>query len=330
MSWFDGVTAQSTASVGADGPLVSVVVPVYNDESWIADCLESVLAQTYPNWSLTIVDNCSNDRTPEIAEMFCRRDSRVRHHRFEELVDANVNHSRAFASIDPESDYCKVVQADDFIFPQCLEQMIALANRHSHVGLVLGYRRFEGTVDLVSLPLSRETAPGAELLRRSLLEGPQLLGPPTAQLFRSDLVRRRTPFYDATFFHADVDAACWLLRHADFGLVHQVLTYSRSREGRLSTAQRYYYWAPEAIRLLLRYGHAHLEEDELNSRLRFELDHYTRFLLRWSALRRVGRDGSGAARQARGFHAEQIARIHSEAGARAGLRAATRILSRLV
>ena len=56
-------------------PLVSVATPVYNGERHLAECIESVLAQTYQNWEYIIVNNCSTDRTREIAESYGRRTS---------------------------------------------------------------------------------------------------------------------------------------------------------------------------------------------------------------------------------------------------------------
>ena len=49
-------------------PLVSVITPVYNGEAHLVQCIESVLAQTYQHWDTLIVDNCSTDRTSEIAD----------------------------------------------------------------------------------------------------------------------------------------------------------------------------------------------------------------------------------------------------------------------
>ena len=48
-------------------PLVSVLTPVYNGEDFLEECIESVLSQTYQNWEYLIVNNCSKDRTLEIA-----------------------------------------------------------------------------------------------------------------------------------------------------------------------------------------------------------------------------------------------------------------------
>src|SRR4051794_3225988 len=97
-------------------PLVSIVTPVYNGADYLEECIESVLAQTYVRWGYTIVDNASTDATPEIAARYAARDARIRHLRFEELVGVTANHNRAFEAISAESEFCKIVQADDFLY----------------------------------------------------------------------------------------------------------------------------------------------------------------------------------------------------------------------
>ena len=54
-------------------PLVSVVTPVYNGETYLAACIESVLSQSYSNWEYVIVNNCSTDRTLDIASDYAAR-----------------------------------------------------------------------------------------------------------------------------------------------------------------------------------------------------------------------------------------------------------------
>src|SRR5690242_20501129 len=56
-----------------DKPFVSVLTPVYNGEAYLAECIESVLAQTYPNFEYIIVNNCSKDRTLEIAQSYAKK-----------------------------------------------------------------------------------------------------------------------------------------------------------------------------------------------------------------------------------------------------------------
>ena len=58
-------------------PLVSIIMPSYNAENYIAESIESVLHQTYSNWELVITDDRSSDRTPEIVQAYCQKDSRI-------------------------------------------------------------------------------------------------------------------------------------------------------------------------------------------------------------------------------------------------------------
>ena len=58
--------------------LVSVIMPSYNGEKYIADSIDSILAQTYRNWELIITDDCSSDSTQDIIKDYMSRDSRIR------------------------------------------------------------------------------------------------------------------------------------------------------------------------------------------------------------------------------------------------------------
>ena len=58
-------------------PLVSIIMPCYNAERYIAQSIESVLAQTYQNWELLITDDCSSDKSVEIIKHYCEKDKRI-------------------------------------------------------------------------------------------------------------------------------------------------------------------------------------------------------------------------------------------------------------
>jgi glycosyltransferase involved in cell wall biosynthesis len=264
-----------SAAAPAGQPLVSVVTPVYNGAAYIEECIASVLEQSYRNWECVVVDNASTDATPDIVSRFVSRDSRIRHLRFEELVDGTENHNRAFRAVSPESEFCKVVQADDWLFPNCLAEMVGVGRLSEAIGIVSAYRLWDREVDLTGLPYSETVVSGRDILRQSLLGRLHVTGAPTSVLYRSQVVRDRDPFYLPTFEHADTEVAyATLLRH-DFGFVHQVLTFARRQAGaRMTWADSMNTHGPENIRFVLRFGHEVLDPEEYRSRLRQVLWRY--------------------------------------------------------
>jgi glycosyltransferase involved in cell wall biosynthesis len=273
-----------------DAPLVSVVTPVYNGATYLAECLESVLAQTYQHWTCAIVDNASTDATPEIARGFAERDSRFRHLRFDDFVDAAGNHNRAIAAISPDSEFCKVVQADDWLYPDCLTRMVAAASVSETIGVVSAYQLWGRNVHLDGLPYEVAFARGRDILRSTLLGEFNLTGGPTATMLRSAFVRERQPFYDATFQHHDSEAMLWMHSRHDVAFVHQILTYARRQPGsRMAWSVKMRSERPEEILFVLRYGRMVLDDAEYRARLRAVLRRYVlsqgRQFLRVSLLR---------------------------------------------
>ena len=181
------------------GPLVSIVTPVYNGETYLSECIESVLAQTYQNWEYIIVNNCSEDGTLAIAEQYRQRDSRIRVYSNETLLPIIASHNRAFGLISPESKYCKVVSADDWIVPECLDRMVKVAEANPSVGMVGAYQLSGGDgiwyVRNVGLPYSRTVVPGREICRAHLLGMLAVFGNPTSVMYRSDLIRNTERFF---------------------------------------------------------------------------------------------------------------------------------------
>jgi glycosyltransferase involved in cell wall biosynthesis len=76
-------------------PLVSIVTPVYNTDKYLAECIESVLAQTYKNWDYLIVNNRSTDKSLEIAESYARKEPRIRIHTMSEFLSLMKNWNHA-------------------------------------------------------------------------------------------------------------------------------------------------------------------------------------------------------------------------------------------
>jgi len=273
-------------------PLVSVVTPVHNGEKFLRECIESVLAQTYPHWDFTIVNNCSTDRTLDIARAYAARDARIRIHENHTFVRVNESHNIALRQISPASKYCKVVAADDWLFPDCLEKMVALAEAHPSVAIVGAYGLAGDKVVWVGLPYRQDpvVARGREACRMRLLGGPYVFGTPTSVLLRGDLVRSRAAFYNESNLHADSEVCFELLADHDFGFLHQVLTFRRDQEDSVTShSQRLNTYLPGVLEELLRYGRNYLSEEEWSERVHAQLREYYRYLGQ-QVYRRRGRE----------------------------------------
>jgi glycosyltransferase involved in cell wall biosynthesis len=259
----------------ASRPLVSVVTPVYNGEAHLRACLESVLAQSYTNWDCAVVDNASTDRTPEILREFAARDPRIRVVRNPETVRVIENHNVAFRQISPEARYCKLVAADDRLYPECLEKMVALAEAHPSVAIVGAYALKGTEVAWTGLPVADGVRPGREICREWLLGAPYIFGTPTSVLYRADIVRSRGAFYNESNLHSDSEACLEFLEKSDFGFVHQILTVQGVREDSLTSySMRYRTYMPFRLYALVRYGPLYLSEEEIRRRIREHLKPY--------------------------------------------------------
>jgi glycosyltransferase involved in cell wall biosynthesis len=104
-------------------PLVSVLMTAYNREKYIAEAVESILASSYTNFELIIVDDCSSDNTVSIAKSFEAKDSRVRVFiNDKNLGDyPNRNKAASYAS----GKYIKYLDSDDIMYPHCLDIMVS-------------------------------------------------------------------------------------------------------------------------------------------------------------------------------------------------------------
>jgi glycosyltransferase involved in cell wall biosynthesis len=249
-------------------PRVSVVTPFYNTEAYLAECIESVLAQRYDNFEYILVNNRSTDASRDIALKYTALDSRLRLVDNEVLLNQVQNYNHALRQLSPDSRFCKVVQADDWILPDCLARMVAVADSDPSVAIVGAYGQIEERVHFYGLPLGASVFSGKDVCRRFWADGLYVFGSPTCVLYRSDLIRSRRDFYDASTPLEDADVCFELLKDRNFGFVHQVLTFTRRQHGSLLTGIALYDYPPLLkLMTILRYGNASLDPADM-SRLR--------------------------------------------------------------
>lgn len=105
-----------------DSPLVSVLMTSYNREKYIGAAIESVLASTYRNLELIVVDDRSKDSTVQIARSYAEKDNRVHVYINENNLGDYPNRNQAAAHA--KGKYLKYVDADDLIYPHGLELLV--------------------------------------------------------------------------------------------------------------------------------------------------------------------------------------------------------------
>lgn len=108
-------------------PLVSIVTPTYNQADYLAETIESVLAQDYPNIEYIVLDDGSTDGTPEILK---RYDGRIRHERHENIGQANtLNKGWAMA----RGTYIGYLSSDDLLYPSAVRKLVDRIDRDSFI-----------------------------------------------------------------------------------------------------------------------------------------------------------------------------------------------------
>ncbi len=273
--------AEAPRVIGGE-PLVSFVTPVYNGARYISECIESVLAQEYANWEYVILDNHSDDGSAAIIEGYARREPRIRVHRNGSVLPIMTNWNAALALISPASRYCKVVHADDRLFPRCTRAMVERAERYPSAGLIGAYSLWGNRVVGDGLAPDETCVPGPEMARRALLGQVYPFISPSALLIRADLVRGEGGFYPGAALHADVAACYEALRAHDFGFVPEVLSFIRRHDDSVTATEA----APlERIRLsnmalLTTYGPLFLTPGEYRARFGEVWRRYLCFLAR--------------------------------------------------
>jgi glycosyltransferase involved in cell wall biosynthesis len=127
-------------------PLVSVIMPVYNAQSFVAEAIESILQQTYRNFELVIVDDASTDASWSIVQKYVRRSNKIKAVRLKKNVNRGGDGAGnvAFQHTNPRSKYIARIDADDIALPKRLEVQVRYMEKHADIA-VLG-----SSVDIIN------------------------------------------------------------------------------------------------------------------------------------------------------------------------------------
>ncbi len=214
---------------------VSICIPTYNHGHFIADAITSVLDQSFTDFELLVVDNCSTDNTREIVAGYA--DNRIRYFCNETNVGPRENLNRCLQHATGE--YVKILCADDLLEPACLEQMVQILGSNPQVSLVASGRIL---VDVELNVIKTEAYSGkykiwsgSDAITRCLFYG-NYIGEPAAVLFRRKDARRG--FNTAYAQLIDLEMWCHLLEQGDLATIPAGLCRLRQHDAQQSKSNR--------------------------------------------------------------------------------------------
>lgn len=103
-------------------PLVSVIMPAYNNENYIEGAVNSLLKQNYQNWELIVVNDCSSDKTGEVIDLLAKKDKRIR--AFHNPKNIKQTRTRNFAISKAKGKYVTLLDSDDEREPTSLQKQV--------------------------------------------------------------------------------------------------------------------------------------------------------------------------------------------------------------
>jgi glycosyltransferase involved in cell wall biosynthesis len=196
-------------------PLVSICIPSYNSEEFIATTLESVLGQSFTDFEVVIADDKSTDGTVAVIKKF--DDRRIRLIENEENLGLGTNWNKVLSSAGGE--YVKLLGDDDLLYPDCLARQVEVLEHPANSGAVLAIcnrnvinarnevvmrRRFPFRAGLIS---------GAKLIRNSIRWGSNLIGEPVVGLFRRRELKKSAMCDPSNPYVIDLALWAELLKH---------------------------------------------------------------------------------------------------------------------
>lgn len=189
-----------------DMPQVSVCIPVRNGAKFIEQAVSSILEQSYQDFEVVIIDNCSTDNTADLVRELGTRTSKIKLYKNDQNIGLIENFNACLNR--STGKYIKFLCADDVLMPDCLELMVSALKKHESASLVTAGRLLinENGKVLATKLLSKEDKifNGKNIINLCLF-GANYIGEPSATMFRRGVLDEG---FDAKFPHL-VDLEMW-------------------------------------------------------------------------------------------------------------------------
>ena len=234
---------------------ISVIVPVYNVERYLWECLDSILTQTYRDFELILVDDGSTDASGTICDEYAARDDRIRViHQANQGQSAARNHGVEFA----HGEWIHFVDSDDLIHPQMLEFLLRAVSEERTPFSACHREESENLPDgfLKSRAYRAASETVTEEYLKTAKENEPFYWAPCALLVRADIVKKHS-FMPGRIYEDNAVCFKWLIEAGKIAVIDEKLYFYRSNPAstmnrKFSLQKLDYLWALDEQ---LRYYH---------------------------------------------------------------------------
>jgi len=187
---------------------ISIILPVYNGEKYIAKSIESIINQTYTNWELIIVNDCSKDNTLKICKSFAAKDKRIKV--FTNKINLKLPNSLNAGFNEATGDYYTWTSDDNIFKPEALTTMVSVLDNNQDIAMVYADYSNIDSDDKIIEDVKQKDA-------EYLMTGDNWCG--ACFLYRADIAKK-VGNYDASLFLAE-DYDYWV-RIARYGKIKHI------------------------------------------------------------------------------------------------------------
>lgn len=202
---------------------ISVVIPLYNAEQYVQETLESVLSQSYTNFEIIIVDDCSTDNSVEIVKSI--KDNRIKI--YTNSCNRGIAYTRNKAiSLSKSGNFIALLDDDDIAPPERFQKEVEYLENHPDIDIVCGHCRFineEGNI----IPLRQWNVPqNPSYVKACLMMGNII--PNGSAMIRKDFLQRHAIQYEDNMLGME-DYRFWIecSRYGKIGAIDEILLYWR-------------------------------------------------------------------------------------------------------
>lgn len=205
---------------------ISIVLPVHNGSVYIADSINSILAQTYKNWELIIVDDCSTDSTPEIIRHYTESDSRIIIYRNERNLGLPNSLNAGFSLAS--GDYYTWTSDDNLYLPEALEKMIDVLEKEPEFLMVYA--------DFTIIDTSGNRIEERKLPKPQYIVTRNICG--ACFLYRAETAKQIGPYDPETVLAEDYDYWIRIYKQGNIRHLSEILYLYRMHPKSLSSTKR--------------------------------------------------------------------------------------------